>query len=43
MHEKGEKAIGTSRHAIQDKPFMSMAVAFGAGLLTAFLLERNHK
>ncbi len=43
LHDKGEHAVDTSRQIVQDKPFMTVAVSFGAGLLAAMLLERSRK
>jgi ElaB/YqjD/DUF883 family membrane-anchored ribosome-binding protein len=43
IHEKGEKAVQTSREMITQRPLTTVAVAFGAGILLALLLERGKK
>jgi ElaB/YqjD/DUF883 family membrane-anchored ribosome-binding protein len=41
IRDKGEKAVTSSRHVVQKKPFTAIAVAFAAGMLSAILMERH--
>ncbi|MDD5664504.1 MAG: hypothetical protein PHT71_09635 [Victivallaceae bacterium] len=43
VKEKSKEALDSSRDIISNKPVTAVAIAFGAGLLTALLLCRNKK
>jgi ElaB/YqjD/DUF883 family membrane-anchored ribosome-binding protein len=43
LREQGERAVTASRDAVRKKPATAVAVAFVAGLLSAFLLERRRQ
>jgi ElaB/YqjD/DUF883 family membrane-anchored ribosome-binding protein len=43
VKKKGKEAIDSSRDVISNKPMTAVAIAFGAGLLTALLLCRRKK
>ena len=40
-HEKGERMVEGSREMVQQKPLMSLAISFGAGIIAAMLLKRG--
>ena len=43
IKKKGKEAVDSSRDIISNKPLTAVAIAFGAGLLTALLLCRSKK
>lgn len=43
VKKKGKEALDSSRDIISNKPLTAVAIAFGAGLLTALLLCRSKK
>jgi len=43
IKKKGKEAVDSSRDIISSKPLTAVAIAFGAGLLTALLLCRSKK
>lgn len=42
LHDQGERALRASREMVVHRPFTTVAVSFAAGLLTAFLLDKQH-
>lgn len=43
LHAQGERAIRASRETISSRPLTTVAISFGAGILTALLMERSRK
>lgn len=39
--ERGEQAVETAQHTIEERPLISVMVAFGVGLLTGKLIGRK--
>jgi ElaB/YqjD/DUF883 family membrane-anchored ribosome-binding protein len=43
LHEQSERALKASRETIMERPLTTVAISFGAGILTAMLMERSRK
>lgn len=39
--ERGEEAVETAQHTIEERPFVSVLVAFGVGMVAAKLFSRR--
>ena len=43
IRDQGQRAVTASRETVRKKPITAVGVAFAAGLLSAFLLERHNR